>query len=86
VNGYALELGRSATHELRRLPAQVVRRITRAIDRLPANPRPRGVHKLVGSESTFRIRVGDYRVIYEIEDEAHRILVTRFRHRKDAYQ
>lgn len=86
MNGYSVQLGRSAAHELRRLPAQVVRRVARAIDRLPANPRPRGVQKLVGSESTFRIRVSDYRVIYEIEDEAQTIVVTRIRHRKDAYK
>jgi mRNA interferase RelE/StbE len=86
VNGYAIELARSADRELRRLPAKVIRRIAHAIDRLQVDPRPRGSQKLVGSESTYRIRVGDFRVIYEIEDEAHTLLVTRIRHRKDAYQ
>jgi mRNA interferase RelE/StbE len=86
VNGYAIELARSADRELRRLPAKMIRRIARAIDQLQVDPRPRGSENLVGSESTYRIRVGDFRVIYEIEDEAHTLLVTRIRHRKDAYQ
>jgi mRNA interferase RelE/StbE len=86
VNGYALELARSAGRELQRLPAHAITLIARAIDRLQTDPRPRGNQKLVGSESTYRIRVGDYRVIYEIEDAARTVLVTRIRHRKDAYQ
>lgn len=86
MNPYAVALARSANRELSRLPAAVVERIARALDRLEHDPRPRGSQKLAGSESTYRLRVGDYRVIYEVDDEARSVVVTRVRHRKDAYQ
>jgi mRNA interferase RelE/StbE len=86
VNPYAVALTRTAERELGRLPSSVARRVAAAIDGLEQNPRPRGATKLVGSVSTYRIRVGEYRVIYEVDDESRSVLVTRVRHRKDAYQ
>lgn len=85
MNGYEVEFSRSARRELERLPAEVIPRIVAAIDALRLGPRPRGCRKLAGEETLYRIRVGDYRVIYEIDDPQRRVLVLRVRHRKDAY-
>ena len=57
----------------------------RAIDELAENPRPRNSRKLRGKEG-WRIRVGDYRVIYEIDDEAQEVLVLDVGHRRDVYR
>ncbi len=86
MNGYVVEFVRSARKELEALPARVVRRVLWAIGELEDEPRPHGTTKLAGSEDTYRIRVGQYRVIYEVDDEARAVLITRVRHRKDAYQ
>lgn len=85
MNGYEVEFSRSARRELERLPAEVIPRIIAAIDTLRLEPRPRGCRKLAGEEALYRIRVGDYRAIYEIDDPQRRVLVLRVRHRKDAY-
>lgn len=61
-------LERSAERDLRRLPELIHDRIVRAMNGLSRNPRPAGCRKLSGSKNDWRIRVGDYRVIYEIVD------------------
>jgi mRNA interferase RelE/StbE len=83
---YTVELARSTYSEIRRLPAKVVQRIMEAMQGLQEDPRPPGCKKLAGEFVTFRIRVGDYRVIYEIDDAESKVLVSRIRHRKDAYK
>lgn len=82
---YRVELTRSAERDLRRLPRHVLKRIDRKILGLADDPWPGGVKKLQGSESTYRIRVGDYRILYEVEDEAILVLVVRVRHRREVY-
>ena len=86
MNGYEVAFARSARRELEKLPSAAVARILPAIRDLSANPRPNGSRKLGGEQATYRIRVGDYRVIYEVDDATRQVLVTRVRHRKDAYQ
>ena len=61
-------------------------RLRKAINALKSEPRPAGVKKLAGAMDLYRIRVGDYRVIYEIDNDAQLIVVTRVRHRRDVYQ
>ncbi|MGF1678959.1 MAG: type II toxin-antitoxin system RelE/ParE family toxin, partial [Candidatus Methylacidiphilales bacterium] len=51
---------------------------------MATNPRPSGCKKLVGSQSTYRVRIGVYRVVYEIENEQLTVLIVRVRHRRDA--
>ena len=85
MNGYSLRYKESAASELERLPATITTRIIHAIDRLPHNPRPHGSVKLKGSLDTYRIRVGQYRVIYTIDDPARTVRITRVRHRSDVY-
>jgi len=83
---YRIEFTRSAERDLRRLDRTMVPRVVAAIDALAEEPRPSGVKKLVGSEHTYRIRVGDYRVVYSIEDRLLVVLVERIRHRGDVYR
>ena len=82
---YSVELKPSASKELDRLPAKLIERIFERLDSLTADPRPRGCRKLKGGEQEWRIRVGDYRVIYTIDDRNFRVDVTRIRHRNEVY-
>ena len=82
---YTIEYARSARKELERLPSEMQDRITHAIGELQENPRPPGSKKLKGSDK-YRIRVGRYRVIYEIHSKAVIVLIVRISHRKDAYR
>jgi len=79
-------LERGAERDLRRLPEPIHVRLVRAINELSRNPRPRGCRKLSGSKNDWRIRVGDYRVIYEIADANQIVRVNRVRHRREAYR
>jgi mRNA interferase RelE/StbE len=76
----------SADRALRRLPGDAQRRIVLAVADLADEPRPPGVVKLVGGENLWRIRVGVYRVVYEIHDDRLVVLVLRVAHRKDVYR
>ena len=82
---YTVSIFRSAQKALSSLPPSVQDRIVAAIRRLASNPRPLGVKKLTGREA-WRIRVGDYRVIYEIDDTDFTILVAELGHRRDIYR
>ena len=86
MDSYRVEWKNSAYKELQKLPRPMIKKVIEAVADLSANPRPSGVKKLVGSEYSYRIRVGDYRVIYEIIENKLVILVVRVRHRKDAYR
>ncbi len=82
---YELRLARSARKELEALPAAVLARVARELDALASNPRPRGCKKLRGADDLYRVRVGDYRIIYRVDDRARLIEVRAIRDRKDAY-
>ena len=83
---YEILLESRAEKDLKRLPRDVYRRAVRAIDGLAREPRPPGSRKLVGSDNDWRVRVGDYRIIYEIIDPEHLVRIMFVRHRKDAYR
>jgi mRNA interferase RelE/StbE len=85
MDSYRIEWKRSATQELRRLPREIVGRILKAVEQLSTDPYPSGVRKLAGSEHTYRIRVGDYRIIYSILASALLIEIIRVGHRRDVY-
>lgn len=76
----------AAAREFRKLPEEVKRRLKPKIDALANDPRPPGVEKLAGSETSYRIRVGDYRILYRIEDKALLISIVRIAHRREAYR
>ena len=83
---YRVLLERAAEKDLGRLSSEVHDRVIAAIQKLAANPRPSGCRKLAGSKNDWRIRVGDYRIIYEIEDQARVLRVNRVRHRREVYR
>ncbi|MCC6580112.1 MAG: type II toxin-antitoxin system RelE/ParE family toxin [Phycisphaeraceae bacterium] len=83
---YRIELAPSAARAFTRLDRGIQRRIRDAIDGLQDNPRPAGVRKLTGADDLWRIRVGDYRVVYRIEDHRLLVLVVRIAHRRDIYR
>jgi mRNA interferase RelE/StbE len=75
----------SVAKDFKRLDRLAANRIMKAIEALQKEPFPSSAKKLVGSEHTFRIRVGDYRVIYSLDRQAREIEILRVRHRKDVY-
>lgn len=83
---YRITYKGSAVKELRRLDKPVQKRLLAAIEALATNPRPDGVKKLKGVHDQYRIRVGSFRVVYDIADGELRILVLRIAHRKDVYR
>jgi mRNA interferase RelE/StbE len=83
---YAVIYKPSADKALRRLPEKVQRRIVAATAALADDPRPPGSVKLHDADDLWRIRVGQYRVVYTIQDEALIVLVLRVAHRKDVYR
>jgi mRNA interferase RelE/StbE len=85
VANYRLSLTTSAEKELQGLPAKVVAQIAIRVERLASVPRPPRCKKLVGGDKEWRIRIGDYRVVYEIDDAAKTVAVTRIAHRRDVY-
>jgi mRNA interferase RelE/StbE len=82
---YLTKYAPSAKKALDALSANIQKRIITAIKKLKENPRPVGCRKLKG-QGTWRIRVGDYRVVYEIQDDVLIVLVVRVAHRKEAYR
>jgi len=83
---YRVTLAKSAEKELLSLDAPLVRRIHAKIQALGDQPRPPGCKKLVGGVAEWRIRIGDYRVIYSINDASRVVDVSGVRHRRDAYE
>ena len=77
---------KSTRKDLRRLPPGVVDRVMAAVEALAQNPFPHGVEKLSGSEHAYRIRLGDYRVVYEVVTESKLVEIQRVRNRKDVYR
>jgi mRNA interferase RelE/StbE len=86
VAHYRIEFAPPAVRELRDLPKKIQARIKVKIDALALDPRPRRSEKLKGVENQYRIRSGDYRVIYSIEDDRLVVLVLRIGNRHDVYQ
>ncbi|XWK88682.1 MAG: type II toxin-antitoxin system RelE/ParE family toxin [Phormidium sp.] len=82
---YTIRFKNSAAKELRSLDINLQVRIGEEIDRLTLKPRPEGVVKLKGSDF-YRIRIGDYRVVYIIDDQERIVRIVRVRHRRDAYR
>ena len=82
---YSIEWKRAAAQELKKLPREVVERVLKAVEQLATEPYPSGVRKLVGAEHTYRIRVGDYRIIYSVMASALIIEIIRVGQRRDVY-
>jgi mRNA interferase RelE/StbE len=83
---YKIEWKNSAYKELQKLPRPMIAKVVAAVSDLANDPLPHGCKKLVGSEYTYRIRVGDYRVVYEVFGNRLIIEIVRVRHSKDVYK
>jgi mRNA interferase RelE/StbE len=86
VAKYAVVLARSARKQLEKLPAQVVERVFPKIESLALQPRPSGCKRLKGGENLWRIRVGDYRVVYSVNDSDAVADIIAVRHCSEAYR
>lgn len=82
---YEVLLERSAERDLKRLSPSDFKRVVAEIKKLSEEPRPRGCTKIQGSQQDYRIRIGDFRVIYEVDDEANEVRVMPVRHSDSAY-
>lgn len=83
---YRVTLSPMAARQLRKLDAPARRRIQAAVDLLAEQPRPPAATRLVGGAGEWRVRTGDYRIVYEIEDDHLLILVLRLGHRREVYE
>lgn len=83
---YQISFRRSAEKDLRKLDANTQQRVLNAVESLSKDPRPDGCRKLQAASDAFRIRVGDYRVIYSVDNQVLIVAIDRVRHRRDAYR
>lgn len=86
MTAYRIELAPAAARQLRKLDRTAQRRVQAAIELLADVPRPGGARKLVGGDGEWRVRTGDYRIVYEIHDDVLLILVVAIGHRRDIYE
>ncbi len=85
MGSYRLLVKKSAAGELERVPGKDLARLVKRISALAANPRPRGCEKLSALER-FRVRQGDYRIVYSVDDAARTVVVFKIGHRKEVYR
>ncbi|CAL8974719.1 MULTISPECIES: type II toxin-antitoxin system RelE family toxin [Tessaracoccus] len=83
---YRIEVAPAAVRQLRKLDRAAQRRVQAAIELLASKPRPSGAKKLVGGDGEWRVRTGDYRIVYEIHDSVLLVLVVAVGHRRDIYE
>ena len=86
MSRYSVEIARRAVRSIARLPRREQHRIRAAIDLLAGEPRPPGCVALSGEKSVYRVRVGHYRILYEVIDARSVVQVVRVSHRRDAYR
>jgi mRNA interferase RelE/StbE len=83
---YSIELKPAARRSLSKLPREVQTRLARKIEALTRTPRPAGVEKLKGIPDLYRLRAGDYRILYQIQDKILLVLVVQVGHRREIYK
>ena len=86
MSGYRVEIARRAVKALASLPRKDQQRVRATIDLLAETPRPPGCVALAGEDRTYRVRVGDYRIVYEVFDDRLVVQVIRIGHRRDVYR
>ncbi len=86
MSRYEVKIARRAVKSLARLPRREQQRIRAAIDLLADEPRPPGCVALKGEDRAYRVRIGDYRIVYEVHDDHLVVLVVRVGHRRDVYR
>ena len=83
---YQVEFTTAAARQVRKLPIPVRARVLAAVSELANDPRPHGAKKLVGERTAWRIRVGDYRVIYDVLEAQLTVTIVRAAHRREVYK
>lgn len=83
---YTIEFSSAAVRQLRKLDRRAQRRVQAAVELLAQEPRPAGAKKLVGGDGEWRVRTGDYRIVYEIDDGVLLVLVLAVGHRREIYR
>ena len=83
---YRVEFKPSAAKAVEKLPRPAQRRVVAAAEALGDNPRPDGCRKLEGEPDLYRVRVGDYRLVYAVRDRVLLVLIVRVGHRRDVYR
>jgi mRNA interferase RelE/StbE len=86
VANYSLKIKPSAAKELETLPKKDRQRVAARIQALATNPRPPGCEKLSGQDNLYRVRQGDYRILYTVDDRALLIVVYKIGHRREVYR
>ena len=86
TDSYSLVIKRSAEKELKKLSGGDLRRVVDRIHGLAQQPRPAGCEKLSGEAERYRIRQGDYRIVYGIDDSAHIVVIVKIGHRREVYR
>jgi len=86
MDSFEIKFKRSAERDLRRLDKQFVPKVIECIESLADDPFPRQSLKLSGTEGLYRVRVGVYRIIYEVDVESRGVLIHYIRHRRDVYR
>ena len=83
---YEIQILKTAKREIAELAVPLRKRVGTAIDGLATEPRPHGVESIAGMTDYYRVRVGDYRIVYEVQDAVLIVTVTRVRHRREVYR
>lgn len=83
---YQVDIAPAAQREVKRLPSEVLRKVDAVVLTLALHPRPHGGIKLEGTANEYRVRVGDYRILYVIDDTARHVIIAHVRHRREAYR
>ncbi len=86
MDNYSIEVKPSAKKELEALPDPVLSRIVRKLESLADNPRPAGCKKLKGYREQWRVRIGDWRVVYLIDETKKLVSILRIAHRREVYE
>ncbi|MDQ6755191.1 MAG: type II toxin-antitoxin system RelE/ParE family toxin [Actinomycetota bacterium] len=84
--GYTVDFTTGAAKEIRKLDTSARKRILASIAALRTDPRPKGCKKLTGEQGAWRIRIGDYRMLYEFQDNVLTVTAVRVAHRRDVYK
>ncbi|MEO1374915.1 MAG: type II toxin-antitoxin system RelE/ParE family toxin [Cyanobacteria bacterium J06635_10] len=83
---YEIKISKSASKQIKKLPSEIQERIQVKINSLAIEPRPDGVKKLKGRENGYRVRVGDYRILYDVFDDVLLVIIVEVGHRSNIYK
>jgi mRNA interferase RelE/StbE len=83
---YRIDVGPPVLRSLRKLPGKLQERLLRAAYRLEADARPAGTRKLAGQKDLYRLRVGEYRIVYHVNDADEVVTITLIAHRREVYR